>query len=47
MLFKSSINNKGDFAVDLYEEYLDILDELSYRELYILAKLLNMKMNTL
>ncbi|CEJ74240.1 Uncharacterised protein [[Clostridium] sordellii] len=39
MLFKSSINNKGDFAVDLYEEYLDILDELSYRELYILAKL--------
>lgn len=39
MLFKSSINNQGDFTVDLYEEYLNILDELSCREIYILAKL--------
>ncbi|GAA0106651.1 hypothetical protein UT300013_32750 [Paraclostridium sordellii] len=39
MLFKSSINNEGDFTVELYEEYLNILDELYYREFYILSKL--------
>ncbi len=36
-LLKSSVNDDGPQDTDEYEEYLEILDELSYRELYALA----------
>lgn len=38
-LFKSSLINEKDISMDEYEEYLSILNELSYREFYILSKL--------
>lgn len=40
-MLKSSISYKSILTTDEYEEYLSILDELSYRELSILFKLYN------